>query len=70
MEENGGAVFAQASIGVAGDHVAAGATRDFPDVPSPTATVTGSGALLVKNAVVHNFLSTPKTRVAGKIATA
>jgi hypothetical protein len=57
VEENGDAVFAQAPIGVARDHVAAVATRNFSDVPSPTAPVTGSGALLAKNAVVHISLS-------------
>jgi hypothetical protein len=57
VEENGDAVFAQTPIGVARDHEATVATGNFSDVPSPTATVTGSGALLVKNAVVHISLS-------------
>jgi len=57
VEENGDAVFAQTPIGVAGEHEATFATGNFSDVPSPTATVTGSGALLVKNPVVHFSLS-------------
>jgi hypothetical protein len=70
VEENGDAVLAQTAIGVARDHVPALAAGDFSDVPSPTTTVTGSGALLAKNAVLHISLSTLKTWVAGKIATA
>jgi hypothetical protein len=57
VEENGDAVFAQTPIGVARDHEATVATGNSSDVPSPTATVTGSGALLVKNVVVHISLS-------------
>jgi len=57
VEENGDTVIAQSPIGVAGKHVAAVATPNFSDVPSPTATVTRSRALLVKDAVVHISLS-------------
>jgi hypothetical protein len=57
VEEKGDAFFAQTTIRVASDHEATVATGNFSDVPSPTATVTGSGALLVKNAVVHISLS-------------
>jgi len=66
VEENSDTVLAETAIRGAGEHVPAIASEDFSDVPSPTATMTGSGALPVKNAVVHISLSTLQTRVTGK----
>jgi hypothetical protein len=66
FEENGDAVFTQSRRVIADNHVSAIAARDFSDVPPPTATVAHSGALLVKNVVVHISLSTLSTESLGK----
>jgi hypothetical protein len=68
VEKNGDTFLAQTPIGVSGDHVPAVAAGDLSDVSPPTATMTRSGTLLVKNAV-HISLSTLKTGVTGKLAT-
>ncbi len=57
MEENGHAVLAQATAGIARNHVPAIATWDFPDDASPSAPMADSGALLVKDAGLHISLS-------------
>jgi hypothetical protein len=57
MEENGHTVLAQTTAGIAGNHVPAIATRDFPDDASPSTTMADSGALLVKDVGLHISLS-------------
>ncbi len=58
LEKESHTFFAQTTIGVPGGNVTAVASENLSDVPSPTAVVTNSGALFVKNAVVHVSLST------------
>ncbi len=69
LEQERRTFFAQTTMGGGGGHMAAIASGNLSDVPSPTALMTDSGALLVKNALVHISLSTPSLGVAGKIAT-
>jgi hypothetical protein len=60
LEKERDAFFTQTTIGVTGDNVTAVASENLSDVPSPTAVVTNSGALFVKDALVHISLSTPE----------
>jgi hypothetical protein len=60
LEKESDAFFTQTTIGVTGGNVTAVASENLSDVPSPTAVVTYSGALFVKDALVHISLSTPE----------
>ena len=69
LEKEGDTFFAQTTTGIPGGNVAAVASENLPDIPSPTALVTNARALLVKDALVHISLSTLSRGDAGKIAT-
>jgi hypothetical protein len=69
LEKESDTFFAQTAIGITGGNVAAVASENLPDISSPTAVVTNSGALFVKDALVHISLSTLSRGDAGKVAT-
>ncbi len=58
LEKESHTFFTEATMGVPGRYVTAVASENLSDVPSPTALMTNSGALFVKNARVHISLST------------
>ncbi len=66
LEKESSTFLAQATMGAAGGNMAAVASQDLSDVPSPTALMTNSAALFVKNALVHISLSTPSPGSLGK----
>ena len=66
LEKESSTFLAQTTMGAAGGNMAAVASQDLSDVPSPTALMTDSGALFVKNALVHISLSTLSPGSLGK----
>jgi hypothetical protein len=66
LEQERNAFLTEKAVGVAGCHVATVASEDLADVPPPTTLMTNSGALFVKNALVHFSLSTLRRGSLGK----